>query len=386
MGASFSQNAVKQTLDNFTNITTTAAAESVMSPTQVQSITCTAGRDVNIENINLDQTQVVNMTQALNTVNDGNAQTSSSAQMKQLAQALTKGINFANVSVASNVADQVLTNSINITRSLKGNCEAAFSQFQSINGDALGRDCNIKNIWLNQSQSLMSNCAASMKTNDTTIQSAQAVADQTAIAKTEGLDIMGWLMLGLIIILVLPIVLLGVKGKSGGGGGGGGGAAKAGNTILGFLGGGLLLSGIIMACVGDKETVTLYGYVNSADICGTADGPPVTNVLDVTAASNKCLDMNNDNPGSCQGFYYDGNDKKMQFYKDIKQPCRTLNNLMDNPDAPAGKRWAGIVETPHKIRNIGLGLIGGGALCIIILVVFMFVKKKEVAAASVPTL
>ena len=60
-----------------------------------------------------------------------------------------------------------------------------------------------------------------------------------------------------------------------------------------------------------------------------------------------------------------------------------MTNLMENPDANAGKKWAGFVQTPHKIRNIGLGLIGGGALCIIILVVFMFMKKK--GEAAVPT-
>ena len=384
MGLSFSQNKVEQTLDNLTTITSNAVANSAIDPSQVQRVDCIAGRDVNISNVSFEQSQVVNMTQALTSLNDADATQASQAQLTQLAQALTKGINFGNVSVASNLANQMLSNTINIANDLNAACTAANTQFQTINGEA-GRDCIVTYVDFKQSQNIMSECVATMKNKNKTLQEAKAVADQTAIAKTEGLDIMGWLMLGLIIILVLPIVLISVKGKNGGGGGG---ASKAGTVILGFLGGGLLLSGIIMAAVGDKETITLYGYVNQADFatCGTAAGPVITNVKEVGegGASTKCLRMNEENPGSCDGFFFDETSKTMQVYTDVKnKPCDGMTNLMENPDANAGKKWAGFVQTPHKIRNIGLGLIGGGALCIIILVVFMFMKKK--GEAAVPT-
>jgi hypothetical protein len=387
MGGSFSQNAVDQTLKNFTDITTSAASGSIMSQEEAQSISCTGQGDVDIENINFNQNQIVDVTQALTAVDTANAQQTSEAQMKQLAQALTKGINFANVSFASNTANQVLSNSIGISHKLQENCQGDFNEFQSINGNSLGKTCTIKNIWFNQTQNLMSNCAAEMVTRDATLQSAKAVADQTAIAKTEGLDIMGWLILGLVIILAIPVTLLsvgGAKGKSGGGG-----AVKAGNTILGLLGTALLISGIVMICVGDKETITLYGYVDKADFtsCGTPS-TIVDGVKSIGAASTGCLNANSDKPGSCDGFYYDEDAEQMTVYTNVKnKPCGGMTDYIDTDkpeNADAGKKWAGFVETPHPIRNIGIGLTCGGALCIILIVVFIFTNKRPAAVIVQP--
>lgn len=387
MGVSYSSNQVDQVIKNIIDISNTAAQKSEVKAVGVQSLSCQAGRDVNISDVDMTQDQAADMSVALSKLSDDTAVQTSVAEMKQLAQAVTKGLNFGNVSVAQNFGSQIQQNATTIVNELKSDCKAEVSAFQISNSIA-GRDCNITRVRMTQVQDVMSTCSANMVSKNSVLQKAKALADQTAIAKTEGLDIMGWLMLGLIIILVLPIVLISVKGKSGGGGG----ASKAGTVILGFLGGGLLLSGIIMAAVGDKETITLYGYVNQADFaeCGTPSGPVITNVKDVGegGASTKCLRMNEENPGSCEGFYFDETSKTMQVYKDIKnKPCDGMTNLMENPDANAGKKWAGFVQTPHKIRNIGLGLIGGGALCIIILVIFMFMKKKGEAAsaAAVPT-
>lgn len=381
MGASFSQNEVNQVIKQMTNIVTNETSKSVMTADQIQSLSCENSKgDVFISNINFNQTQLVDTKQLVTNINSDSVNQQSVAQLKQMAQAITKGINFGNVSIAENTASQMIANSVDIAHNMQTLCSDSINQFQSINGSAAGPVCNISNIRMNQSQGLTSNCVAKMANTSTVIQSAKEIADQTAIAKTEGLDIMGILVAIILLVLVAPIVL---KSSKGGGGAGGSAAVEKGRTaniILGVLGFLTLLPGIIMTSVGDKDTVTLYGYVDPDDMCGTSSGVVKGNVKDVGegGASDICLQMNNQKRGSCDGFYYDEKENQMTVYTNIPyKPCAGMLHIMTDPDADAGKKWAGFIQTHHKVRNIGIGLICGGTLCFIMLGVFMFIAARQ---------
>lgn len=387
MGASFSQNQVKQAIDQITDIVTNETSNSMMTSEQIQSLSCTNEKgDVIISNIDLNQKQLVDTQQLITNINDDRVEQKSSAQLKQVAQAITKGINFANVAVANNTANQMIDDSVKIAHSMQTSCSNSINQFMSINGSAAGPVCNISNIRMTQSQGLTTKCVANMANTSSVIQSAQEIADQTAIAKTEGLDIMGALLGFILLILVVPIVL---KSKGGGGGGGGGSEkGKTANIILGVLGGLTLLPGIIMTSVGDKQTVTLYGFVDPQDMCGTASGVLKEKVKDVGigGASDICIQMNETAPGSCDGFFYDKGTEQMTVYTKIPyKPCAGMLTLMTDPDADAGKKWAGFVQTPHKIRNIGIGLICGGTVCFIMLAVFMFLQARRPQTSTTTT-
>lgn len=382
MGASFSQNEVKQTIQQLTSIVTSETSTSQMTADQVQSLSCTNSKgDVIITNIDLTQEQLVDTKQLVENINNDKVAQQSAAELKQMAQAITKGINFGNVAIAENTASQMIKNSVDISRTMQTACTTSINQFQSINGSAAGPVCNISNIRLKQSQGLTTDCVAKFSNTSAVVQSAQEIADQTSIAKTEGLDIMGILLGFILLMLVVPIVL---QSKKGGSGGGAAEQGKTANIILGVLGGLTLLPGIIMASVGDKETVTLYGYVDPADMCGTSAGVVPGKVKDVGVggASSICLQMNEEKPGSCDGFYYDESAQQMTVYTKIPfKPCAGMLHLLPDPDADAGKKWAGFVQTPHKIRNIGIGLICGGVTCFILLAVFMFLQARRAKAA-----
>lgn len=378
MGASFSQNEINQSIKQMTNIVTNETSNSLMTENQIQSLSCTNSKgDVVISNINFKQTQLVDTTQLVTNVNKDSVTQQSATQLKQMAQAITKGINFGNVSIAQNTASQMIANSVDIAHNMQTLCSDSINQFQSINGSAAGRTCNINNIRMTQSQGLTSTCVAKMSNTSTVIQSAKEIADQTAIAKTEGLDIMGILVAIILLVLVVPIVL---KSSKGGGGSSAVERGKTANIILGILGIITLLPGIIMTSVGDKDTVTLYGYVDPGDMCGTSSGVVKGDVKDVGegGASDICIQMNAQKRGSCDGFYYDGSKDQMTVYTDIPyKPCAGMLHLMADPDADAGQKWAGFIQTHHKVRNIGIGLIGGGTLCFIMIGVFMFMSARQ---------
>jgi hypothetical protein len=317
-------------------------------------------------------------------MNSSSTQQTAQQSMKQVAQALTKGLNLGNISVATDAGAQITEQSTSIMHTVSQGCASAVDSFQSVHGDAT-RDCSISYVKMSDSKNLLTDCTSDVVNNDTAFQSARQIASQSAVAKTEGLDLLGALLLLLLLVLVLPVLgLAGAKRSATG--------AKTSYGILGFFSAVLLIAGAICWAVGAAQrTVTFYGYTRDGqlDACGGSKGPVGgMRASSAIEAGEKCMALNKQG-GGCDAFFWDGSTGGATVYSGITAgvPCGGVENMTAASDVKDGddKRWAGFVTTPHRVRNVGIGMTAAGALLVFVIIGFAARDgRRGGAAALVP--
>lgn len=120
--------------------------------------------------------------------------------LKQVATAMTSGINFGNFSAAENIGQQVANASTRIRNSIKQTCGASgFAQnvvsnhcnqvtAESKGGNALG--CEISDVVQENTMKVANDCTQKAVVSNKAVQDLQQTMDQLAVAKTVGIDIM----------------------------------------------------------------------------------------------------------------------------------------------------------------------------------------------------
>jgi len=396
MGVAVSKNSADTAIKNIMSIMSTATSRATTSGTQSANLTCEAQGDVVIRDIDLKQTQSVNLSAAVDLMNKTDVEQSASQVMQQLAQSTVKGLNLGSVASAENAAKQVIDQSTVISHTIASVCDAAVAQFADIRGKSIGGTCTLERVQLDQAQSLLQECTQKALTEDTAIQSAKQSLTQSAVAKTLGISLTGGVVL-LVIILLVVFVAVGMKaraaargGAAGAGGGGGAGAGvnaqKGAIWLCAIVCVVSLIAGGIMAGVGDPSKVTVYGYAtqNKMDSCATRiDTKPDVQSIEEAGNTVKTLHDSKSAP-SVDAFFYDASTKELTTYtKPSSVPCSGISEA--KPGTPAKddeKKWAGFVTKQSFITNIGIGLMGTSGLFFILIFVAIFAFKRKRAAGS----
>ena len=215
MGASISSNAAAMVADVYSSSTSTTTITDVNSNASSQTMvfdncTVTAGDDINITQA---MTQVQNIQQTASVQNTQLSTTSVDQSLIQEAQSSVSswGIGVASASNAMSVATSVST-------SVKNAVDVSFSNLNSSAQAILCSNSTMNSGGnVNISQSGAQAITATQVSTSTNLQSVTTdvsqSATQTATATVSGLDFMGMIVAGIVLVVVIGIVMAVIKAK-----------------------------------------------------------------------------------------------------------------------------------------------------------------------------
>ena len=138
--------------------------------------------------------------------------------LKQVATAMTTGVNFGNFAKASNIASQVSNARTEVQNKIRQVCGASgfaqnvVSQYcnnVSVSGTGGDVGCKISDVVQNNVAKVANNCSQKAVVHNKAIQNLQQTMDQLAVAKAVGLDLTQLLIVFIIAAaVVLSVIFL----------------------------------------------------------------------------------------------------------------------------------------------------------------------------------
>ena len=287
-------------------VSTSTSIETDQKITQIVN----AKGDVVISGNTLKQDSNTKLISAMKSVSSNNVQQKLAVKLSQAAKSVVSGLNLGQVSDAENEINSTINATTDLRTSITYVCSARALQEIDVN---ITSDKNVQlvgNVY-EQSITAFQNCLGDSVSTNKAIQGIQATMDQTASAKSEGVNF-AWIAVALIALIGIPVI--------------GGGAAVL--TLFFPL---LSVSGAAVLAYyyskREKECM-LYGYARSPEaVCKasidkqTVPKPSGTDDSEfIESLRKRCIDKNND----YGGFYYDRFSQKGYLYTNIPKSCADI--------------------------------------------------------------
>ena len=212
MGASVSTNVAKTTKEITNNITNNQANIARAEATQKSSLNISGnkcGGDMRISGVRVGNQARIDLKQTAMGMTDTSIQSQMSAQLKAAATAANEDLNLLQLSVATNVTEDVQKSTTNISNSVRNECGGKLDQtaeFNITDNKILG-DCEFEDIEVLNKGELKVDCVQSAVANSSAINEAQSKIDQAATASNKGIDptIMMIAMAVVIIVFIIAV-------------------------------------------------------------------------------------------------------------------------------------------------------------------------------------
>ena len=202
MGGSQSTNTLQNIIDNTISTVVKISNTDAAKVAQGQYIDITAGGDVIIDDITMKQAAYVNLSSVSQLSNTQDIQNQITNQLSQMAESLTKGINFGNFSESKNEISSLVQSTIQSVDDFSKTCLVDSSQAQQLMVKA-GGDVIIRTIKMDQMQNVMQNCLGTVLNDNKISNKIDNIIKQTATSKTIGIDPTLILFMVLLIVLVI---------------------------------------------------------------------------------------------------------------------------------------------------------------------------------------
>lgn len=322
MGAAQSTNALTASLSAITSVTTNIIDQTTVSNQQGQGVIISGNTGgVKVGDITQEQTLTLNVSALLTATSSSSAQQDMTTTLSQAATSVVSGLNFGQYSDAQNNVNLFLKESIDIATNISNLCQTDLGQTQTIvitnnsGGTAVG------NIVQKQMNNMFVNCVESAVAQSDAIQKMQTTLDQSATAKSEGLNIWGIVALAAIIVfgIMAPVAAFSSS------------IVKYFYVILIIAGIGLIIAYFVWQPTILVVTPYSVGFGNSSGCLPSGAQPPVTTFATPIDAANACQSSDSFVAFDWVGFQPTGNDGEIgtpitppqtTFYTGIDTSCQ----------------------------------------------------------------
>lgn len=214
MGQSHSTNVANVISNVMEQVTSSITANQQLTGNQNQIISVTGvGGDVVISGNKMNQTANLNMDALAKQISSQTAQQDIVQRLSQQATAITSGINIFQSSDADNTMNAFLDVGMSVASNIGQICAASNNQNQAITVNAVAGNVSITDNQQDQVAGAFVKCMQDSSATNSAVQSVQQSVDQSAVAKSEGLDLWELIILlvvvGVIILLVIGMVAFG---------------------------------------------------------------------------------------------------------------------------------------------------------------------------------
>lgn len=210
MGASSSVN-VSKTVTNFvTSVIFTQTQNSIIaSNTSTSIVVINTTGDVVIGGNTLNSQGTIDLTSALQSMNNTAVKTEMTEDMTQSAKALIKDINLGNVSSAVNEIDTIINQTMTVSTNLLQTCSANVLASATITTSDTQGNVSISDNHLSSALSVIQSCVAKSVSNSNTLSSADVKLSQISTSSTTGVSIWGFATIAAIVVVGIAVVILG---------------------------------------------------------------------------------------------------------------------------------------------------------------------------------
>ena len=334
MGQATSKNETNITTKALTKVATNIINSTEASTDQEQAIIVnnTEG-DVDIGNINMQQTSTINLDSLLKAMSSSEAQQDISQELSQTAKSLVSGINLLQETDSSNTMNAYLQATVDISTNIEQYCKSKIEQNQKIQVSNTKGNVTIHDIGMQQVSDILSSCIEDAVASSSAIQSVSQKLKQDSSSTSKGVSEWAVVLMALIglLIMVAPVAVPLIFGSSA--------IVKIIMLILFPM---ILFAGIFMI-VWYYNSIETYmdGYEFSRLISGVScDGKSYKTVTDISSAgsaSEACKKDDKCVAVDWQGMNINANNDpeilekpKTTFYKSVGSEC--LNSINDKKD------------------------------------------------------
>lgn len=262
MGASLSSNVSKVVVDAISKVSSELIQNERLTNVTSQIIHVSdVGGNVVIDGNKFFQKVNLNVQALFTALATDGAQQKLATEIAQQAKAITKGINFGQVSGASNVVDALISAGIQIAANLTTDCDARNMQNQEIivERTAPGATVTVRNVDFTQITDIFENCVSKSVNNNATIQDLSSTFSQAASASSVGVSEWAVALIGALMIGA-PVV----------------GGVVGGKYILKYIFPLVIVAGLVMVGMYFYRTREVLKMTGFSTITGTSTCVPAT--------------------------------------------------------------------------------------------------------------